>query len=55
MCQGLRPQTLQAKEKLHLQRHQPARGTQEYQLHREDLGHLQDLEHRWGQLHPGKR
>lgn len=54
-CQGLRPQTLQAKGELHLQRRQLAQGTQEYPVHREDLERLQDLERRWAQLHPGKR
>lgn len=53
-CQGHRPQALQAKERLHLQRHPPARGTQECQVHREDLERLQDHAHRWGQLHPGR-
>ena len=49
------PRPPQAKEKLHLRRHQQAQGTQEYQVHREDLEHLQDHGHQWGRLHPGKR
>lgn len=53
-CQGHRPQALQAKEKLHLQRHQQAQGTQECQVHHEDLERLQDHEHQWDQLHPGR-
>lgn len=37
----------------HLQRHQPARGTQECQARREDLERLRDLGRQWGQLPPG--
>lgn len=44
---------LQAKGKLYLQRHRLVQGTQEYQVHREDLERLRGLEHQWGQLHPG--
>lgn len=52
---GHRPQVFQAKGKSHLRRHQPAQGTQEYQVHHEDLERLRDHEHQWGQLHPGRR
>lgn len=52
--QGHRPQALQAKERLHLQRHQLAQGTQECQVPREDLERLQDHEHQWDPLHPGR-
>lgn len=37
----------------HLQRHQPAQGTQECQARREDLERLRDLGRQWGQLPPG--
>lgn len=48
----LQTQAFQSRGKLHLQRHQSAQGTQECQVHREDLEHLQDHERQWDQLHP---
>lgn len=51
---GHRWQTFQAKE-MNLQKHLQAQGTQDCQTRHEDLEHLQDHEHQWGQLLPGKR
>lgn len=51
--QGLRPQTLQAKY-TH-KRRQLAQGPRSTRFTTRTLGRLRDLEHRWGQLHPGKR
>lgn len=53
--QDQRPWTLPAKVELHLQKHRQAQGTRGCQVHREDLEHLQDHEHLWGQPHPEKR
>lgn len=52
--QGHRCHAFQAKE-MNLQKHLPAQGTQDCQARHEDLEHLQDHEHQWDQLHPGKR
>lgn len=52
--QSHRCHAFQAKE-MNLQKHLPAQGTQDCQARHEDLEHLQDHEHQWDQLHPGKR
>lgn len=40
---------------MNLQKHLQAQGTQDCQARHENLEHLQDREHQWDQLRPGKR